>query len=267
MRNCEFRRNSSTCLLYCGHHGVRQKLSANANDVRLGENCRSRHRRVITIATTRLKRRLLNHRLLVLASIVAFAGVYYVAPSKDGLARISLSSAYVAFALIVLTLAIGPINALRGVRLPVSNDFRRDTGIWACTWSIFHTVVGLQVHLRGRMVEYFLYPSGASLVARIRIDMFGMANYFGLLAAVLAVVLAAISNDWSLRMLGAPRWKRLQQLNYILFTIAVVHAVLYQIVEKRIPPFALAIGFLAGTALTLQTARALFRSAPAQSKI
>jgi sulfoxide reductase heme-binding subunit YedZ len=178
-----------------------------------------------------------------------------------------MSSAYVAFALIVLTLAIGPINALRGVRLPVSNDFRRDTGIWACIWSIFHTVVGLQVHLRGRMIEYFLYPTGASLPARIRFDMFGLANYFGLLAAVLAVVLAVISNDWSLRMLGAPRWKRVQQLNYILFAIAIVHAVLYQIVEKRIPPFALALGFLAGTALTLQIARALFRSAPAQSKI
>jgi len=178
-----------------------------------------------------------------------------------------MSSAYVAFTLIVLTLAIGPINALRGVRLPVSNDFRRDTGIWACTWSIFHTVVGLQVHLRGRMIEYFLYPTSASLLARIRFDMFGLANYFGLLAAVLAVVLAAISNDWSLRMLGATRWKRLQQLNYILFTIAIVHAVLYQIVEKRIPPFALAFGFLAGTALTLQIARALFRSASAQSKI
>lgn len=203
----------------------------------------------------------------MLTSVAACAAIYFVVPSKDGLFRLSMSSAYAAFALIVLTLAIGPINALRGVRLPVSNDFRRDTGIWACTWSIFHTVVGLQVHLRGRMIEYFLYPTGASLPARIRLDLFGLANYFGLLAAVLAVVLAAISNDWSLRMLGAPRWKRLQQLNYILFTIAIVHAVLYQILEKRIPPFALALGFLAATALTLQIARALFRSASAQPKI
>jgi len=177
-----------------------------------------------------------------------------------------MSSAYVAITLLVITLAIGPINALRGTHRPVSIDSRRDVGISACIWSLFHTAIGLQVHLRGRMTEYFLYPGSSSPLARIRLDMFGLANYLGLLAALLVVLLAAISNDWSLGTLGAKRWKRIQQLNYVLFVIAITHAILYQLIEKRVPPFVLVVGFLAGMAVTLQIARALFQSAAAQSK-
>jgi sulfoxide reductase heme-binding subunit YedZ len=161
--------------------------------------------------------------------------------------------------LLTLTLAIGPINILRGSHQPVSSDFRRDTGIWAGIWSLFHTIVGLQVHLRGRMSEYFFQPGDKPLFARMRHDMFGLANYTGLVAALFVLVLAALSNDWSLRGLGARRWKRLQQLNYILFAVVIAHAILYQIIEKRSPPFAVATGFLAATAIVLQLARAISR--------
>jgi DMSO/TMAO reductase YedYZ heme-binding membrane subunit len=104
------------------------------------------------------------------------------------------------------------------------------------------------------MSEYFFQPGNEPLLARARHDMFGLANYTGLLAALLVAVLAAISNDWSLRRLGARRWKRVQQLNYLLFAVVIAHAILYQIIEKRSPPFAFAIGFLAATAIGLQSA-------------
>ena len=159
-----------------------------------------------------------------------------------------------------ITLVIGPINVLRGAKRPVSIDSRRDVGIWACIWSLLHTVIGLQVHLRGRMSEYFFQPGDKPLLVRIRHDMFGLANYSGLFAAIIVVVLAAISNDWSLCRLGTGRWKRIQQLNYVLFAIVIVHAILYQIIEKRRPPFAFAIGFLAATAIVLQLARAIGRA-------
>lgn len=195
----------------------------------------------------------------MLGSVIVFAIVYWLTPSKDSLVRWSFGSAYAAISLLTLTLAIGPINILRGARQPVSSDFRRDTGIWACIWSLVHTIIGLQVHLRGRMSEYFFHPGDKPLLARVRYDMFGLANYAGLVAAVLVLVLAAISNDWSLSRLGARRWKRVQQLNYVLFTIVIIHAILYQIIEKRSPPFSFAIGFLAATAIVLQWARAIGR--------
>jgi sulfoxide reductase heme-binding subunit YedZ len=198
---------------------------------------------------------------LLIVSAGACAIVYCLTPSNDALFRLSLGSAYVAIALLTITLSIGPINALRGARRPVSIDSRRDVGIWSCVWALLHTAVGLQVHLRGRMLEYFFQPGDPPLLARVRCDIFGLANYAGTAAAVLILVLAAISNDWSLRWLGPPRWKRVQQLNYALFAIAIVHAVLYQIIEKRSPPFAFAIGFLAAAAIILQMAKLICRTA------
>ncbi len=218
------------------------------------------------IATTRFTRRLKDHISLAVAGIVVATLVYWVAPTKDLLTRLSLSTAYVAMALLTITLAIGPMNSLRGVRRPVSIDSRRDIGIWAAIWCVLHTVIGLQVHLRGRMSEYFFQPGDQPLLTRLRHDMFGFANYTGLAAAIIVVVLAAISNDLSLRGLGAGRWKRVQQLNYVLFTIVVIHAILYQIIEKRNTPFAFVIGFLAATAVVLQLARAMCRPGKTQLK-
>ena len=114
--------------------------------------------------------------------------------------------------------------------------------------------------MRGRMSEYFFQPGDKPLLARVRHDMFGLANYSGLLAGVIVVLLAAISNDCSLRRLGAGRWKRIQQLNYVLFAITIAHAILYQIIEKRSPPFVFTIGFFAATVVALQLARAVGRA-------
>jgi sulfoxide reductase heme-binding subunit YedZ len=192
---------------------------------------------------------------------VAVAGaVYYLTPSNDMRMRLSFGSAYVAIAFLTITLAIGPLNAVRGARRPVSIDSRRDVGIWAAIWAVIHTVVGLQVHMRGRMAEYFFHPGDKPLLARVRYDMFGLANDAGLVATVVIAILAAISNDWSLRRLGGPRWKRVQQLNYLLFAVVIIHAILYQIIENRSPPFAFTIGFLTATVIVLQAARAVCKA-------
>jgi hypothetical protein len=49
-----------------------------------------------------------------------------------------------------------------------------------------------------------------------------------------------------------------QRLNYLLFAVVILHATLYQVVEKRSLPFAVTIGLMAGAAVILQIARALF---------
>jgi sulfoxide reductase heme-binding subunit YedZ len=207
----------------------------------------------------RVSRRALHHAVLASASIVVCVLLRYVIGVSDATQRLSLASAYVAVVLLATTLIIGPVNSLRGARQPVSSNFRRDFGIWACVWSIVHTVVGLNVHLRGRMLEYFFRPGSESLLSRARHDLFGAANYSGLLATLLVVFLALLSNDASLRSLGAERWKRLQKLNYVLFAITILHAVLCQLIEKRQPWGYCTIGFLAALVLTLQAVRAVTR--------
>src|SRR5207245_2158383 len=67
----------------------------------------------------------------------------------------------------------------------------------------------------------------------LRHDMFGFGNYTGLIAALLFLLLLAISNDLSLRRLGSVRWKSLQRWTYAAVGLSILHAVAYQQIEKR----------------------------------
>jgi DMSO/TMAO reductase YedYZ heme-binding membrane subunit len=68
---------------------------------------------------------------------------------------------------------------------------------------------------------------------------FGFTNFTGLGAAVLFVMLLAISNDLSLHTLKARRWKSLQRWTYIAFLLTGAHSIAYQLIEKRHVPWVL----------------------------
>ncbi len=191
-----------------------------------------------TIQQKRLLRRLLVHHLPICAVSVATVFLLYVTrPYKDVLTKISFSTAYPALVLIAITLLIGPWNLLRGKRMPISSDWRRDIGIWAGILAIVHTAVGQNVHLRGRPWLYYIYDRKEAQMLPLRHDLFGFANYTGLISALILLVLLATSNDYSLRALGTPRWKQMQRWNYFAFALAGAHAIGYQTNEKQQMPF------------------------------
>jgi sulfoxide reductase heme-binding subunit YedZ len=165
--------------------------------------------------------------------------------------RVSMSSAYAALAFLALSLCLGPWNVLSRRPNPVSFDFRRDAGIWAGLLAVFHTCVGLTVHLRGRMWMYFLrrlHPPA------IQNSTFGFANYTGLVAALLFAMLLAISNDWSLRSLGMHKWKSWQRWTYAAAALTIVHAIAFQIVEKRRTVWLVLFGAIVCAVTALQSA-------------
>jgi sulfoxide reductase heme-binding subunit YedZ len=149
----------------------------------------------------------------------------------------------------------GPLNLLRNRRNPISTDLRRDLGIFSAIISLAHVVLGLQVHLKGRMLQYFFYPPNQrhSLLG-LRLDLFGFANDTGLLAALAIAFLLMLSNDLSLRRLGGRRWKSLQRWNYGLFALVVIHGIAYQFIEKRKPPYPIVFGFLVTVVVVIQLA-------------
>jgi sulfoxide reductase heme-binding subunit YedZ len=200
--------------------------------------------------------------LLVLVVRALFAG----GPAEE-VHRLSLATAYVGMVLLVVGLVIGPINVVRGRPSPLSDDLRRDVGIWAALLIAIHTFFGLQVHFGGTVLPYFLkvagtydpasFPRLAQPIAAalpFRIDPFGIGNETGLLGTLIALGLLVLSNDLSMRALGNRRWKRLQQLNYVLFALTVVHGLLYQdVIELGRPRTWIAIFWLLwGLALSLQ---------------
>ena len=200
------------------------------------------------------RRRIGRHGLLAVVSLgglVAMAGALGI---RDGRTRVSMASAYVGLGLLAITLLLGPIDVLRGRRSPTSTDLRRDVGIWAGLIGLLHLVVGLGVHLRGRPWLYFVYPANEAHALPLRHDLFGFANDTGLLGGLVLVLLLALSNDWSLRRLGAPRWKALQRWNYAGAALVVAHGIGFQVIEKRKLGFVLAFAIIATVTLAAQLA-------------
>lgn len=168
--------------------------------------------------------------MLAIAAFCLGVLIYAAFSSWDLRQRLSLASAYVALIFLAFSLWLGPYRLWRKRSNPVSFDLRRDIGIWVALLAIVHTVIGLTVHLRGRMWMYFL----ASLhPVRMQMSSFGLANYLGGVATLVFVLLLAISNDLSLRKLGTKRWKSIQRWSYVAAGLTIVHGFTYQFVEKR----------------------------------
>jgi len=172
----------------------------------------------------RLKDRLWRHHLPIGLGTLGTGWLLYATRGyPDVITRLSFASAWPALALLTVTLVIGPWRVLRGKPRLLSQDLRRDWGIWAGMAGLFHVVIGQCVHLRGRPWLYYVYEKMDTHVVPLRHDMFGFANFTGLFAALILVTLLATSNDAMLRKLGNPGWKTLQRWNYACFALAGLH--------------------------------------------
>jgi len=200
--------------------------------------------------------RLYRHHLpLAVLSAAMTSLISWALPSSDGLYTWSMGSAYAALLLLAATLLLGPF---RTRRTPISFDLRRDVGIWTGIVTAVHVVIGLQVHMRGRMWLYFVPPSFPK--PPVRFDLFGLANYTGLVAGLMTLVLMSISSDFALRSLGGGRWKQIQKSNYAIFAIVAVYGAAYQISGHRSP--ALMAAFAAIVLLTPLLRRVLRLRSP-----
>lgn len=173
-------------------------------------------------------------------------------PYADWVSRASFATAYPALLLLSVTLLLGPWKTLRGKPSPVSTDLRRDIGIWAGIDSILHSVIGQNVHLRGRPWLYYVYSSQEHKRFPIRHDLFGFSNYTGLFGFLVILILVATSNDYYLRRLGARQWKQWQRLNYAVFTLVALHAAGYVTIEKQKLPYVTFIAICIVIALVFQ---------------
>jgi DMSO/TMAO reductase YedYZ heme-binding membrane subunit len=131
-------------------------------------------------------RRVRRHFSLATLALAVVCLAYVATPPPDIRHRVSMATAYAGMAFLAVSLCLGPWNVLQRRPNPVSFDLRRDLGIWAGVIAIVHTVVGLTVHLRGRMWMYFFRRLHPLALQNTR---FGLANFSGLAAALLFFVL------------------------------------------------------------------------------
>jgi len=174
----------------------------------------------------------LHHVPLAVISANLTFTILVLTPSSSSHFALSIATAYVGLILLAATLAIGPLNLLRGLRNPVSSDLRRDIGIWAGIMGLLHVLVSLPLPA-GNIIFLFLRDTGEGIDLALRTDIIGVANDFGLLATLLAVLLLLLSNDWTLTLFGARRWKSLQRWSYPLLVLVAAHGLGYILQEHR----------------------------------
>lgn len=202
--------------------------------------------------TARLGRRFVRHHLRILAIAAAITLCVRLAAGLPGIQAWSVATAFASFMLLGAAMSIGPLNILRHRPNPLSADLRRDIGIWVAVVAFVHVAIGIQVHL-GDPLKYFMIaaPDGTMSLRR---DWFGFANYAGLVATFILLVLLAVSSDAALRFLGSRNWKSVQRLTYGLALLAIVHGIVYELIEDRALPlvFVFCATVLAVAALQLQ---------------
>lgn len=174
--------------------------------------------------------------LLLIACVLTYL-FYQLELGKPFFQATSIGTAYVSMLYFAVALSIGPLNLMRSKRNPVSSFLRRDIGICAALLALVHTVAGLQVHLGGRFIEYFIFPPSQSHIIPFRYDPFGFTNYVGLICTLIMIALLCLSNNRSLRAMGASSWKKWQRLAYVMIPALPAHGLVYQVLEKRIGPY------------------------------
>ncbi len=172
----------------------------------------------------RMRDRLWRHHLPVgILTVGTGFALYVTRDYPDVITRLSFSSAWPALILLAVTLVIGPWRTLQGKAPLLSQDLRRDWGIWAGMAGVFHAVIGQCVHLRGRPWLYYVYEKLDEHVVPLRHDVFGFSNYTGLVSALILATLLITSSDAMMRKLGNAGWKRLQRWNYYCAGLAALH--------------------------------------------
>ena len=199
----------------------------------------------------RLSRRLLQHHVPLALLNVAMVGAIWVLLAQEGrISRLTVATAYGGLVMLAGTLLLGPLNVLRARPNPISTDLRRDVGIWAALLSLAHVAVGLLTHFPGE--PWLFFVNGGRIP--LRLDVFGIANYLGLAATLILVLLLALSNDLALRRFGTRRWKALQRSTYILVGLVTIHALVYFGYEDRGLPFVSILAVIVSLVVTIQLA-------------
>lgn len=201
--------------------------------------------------TTRVNIRIKHHTVLTIITGLLLWVIYALVPGDDKKYLWSMATAYTSIILLGVTLILGPLNVLKNKNNPVSSDLRRDIGIWCGLTGLVHVIVGIQVHM-GNIWLYFFKAVEGDESFQFRDDLFGTANYTGLIAGVIMLMLLLISNDISMKALRPGKWKRLQQFSYLFFALTLVHGIMYQVIENRMLAFIISFACLMIVPLLVQ---------------
>ena len=177
--------------------------------------------------------RLFRHAILASVTAVVLAAAVATGPWPAWLDRLSIVSAYLCLGYLSLVLIIGPKQAIRSGKPTVNNLLRRDLGIWGAAMGFGHLYLAMVLSMNNEYLTLFVYTDELPFSVEVRYLLYSWGVIAGFLVGILFILLVALSNDRSLRLIGTRWWKRLQRLAYVAFSLTVLHAFAFQIIESR----------------------------------
>jgi DMSO/TMAO reductase YedYZ heme-binding membrane subunit/nitrite reductase/ring-hydroxylating ferredoxin subunit len=176
---------------------------------------------------------------LVLLSAAAFGAVIALRhPDTTAETFIIRFTSLTAFALLHVTLAIGPLARLYPAFMPLLYN-RRHLGVTVAVLAMTHGVFSIiQFHAFGDVnpvvsvftaydKEYLAVFEDFRSISRFPFELFG----FG--ALLILCLMAATSHDFWLKNLGPAVWKRLHQLVYLAYGLLLAHVLLGVVQSER----------------------------------
>lgn len=171
---------------------------------------------------------------LVAVGILALVGAGSIVGVHESMAGTLGTRAfgYGALALLSLALIIGPVARLWPRELSKLLVYRRAVGIWSAVAAGVHLLFALQLASaygkelpRPFLRESIGFHPDMTPIRRLVLDLdnLGALAWIGLIALVLLMVVAAVSNDRAQRFLGNASWKLVQQTTYGAFLFVALH--------------------------------------------
>ncbi len=180
-----------------------------------------------------LRSRLSLYGLLAMASLSILGVVWGSAPGALALDRLSLVSAYLFLLLVSFVLLIGPVRAIRTGRVTINDTWRRDIAIWSTLIGFVHLAAGAAESMTPDYLDLFVTHAVNPPSSTVREIFFLWSVITGFVVGLLLVVLLALSNNWSMKIIGQLWWKRLHRASYIAFALTILHGIGFQILESR----------------------------------
>jgi sulfoxide reductase heme-binding subunit YedZ len=160
--------------------------------------------------------RILGNKIVALVILIGVGVCLLVVPAftdqlgANPIERLLHVSGEIAIWTLGAVLSLGPLRVLfpRSAIVNALNRHRRYIGVSACIYGLIH--FSCHVLYQGDwddLIQSFTKPF----------------MWFGLTGLSILVVLAATSNNWSVRRLGGKRWKLLHRLAYVAAIVLIYH--------------------------------------------
>ena len=173
--------------------------------------------------------------LLIITSLV-FLGVLSLLgatlPNIDIKRSILLSSGYMGFFYLCVSLIIGPLARI--TKKPFFLKLvphRRNVGVMSFLLVSVHLLFVFLFTFKASLLDVYFHNIDGSMA--LRTGWHGISIILGSLAFLGLLLLALTSFNYSVKFLGSTLWKNIHRFVYIIFILSVVHIIIFRFVPQR----------------------------------